>query len=210
MGDAEAIITGGLIDVAENIFSSRHTLSDGTTTINMTGGQILCGKIENTQGFYHGYQAGAVFNMTGGIIETSAMVLGGDITGRGEMHLDGGLVTCNWLAIDPCAANPYEPEEISLLEHWIKDTPSVLDIYGGTLKIAGDRREDSQVEDVLMDGVNDLIAAGYITAGGTDKLKVVYDGVFTVVTADCPEGDLNDDCYVDFKDIAILAANWLK
>jgi hypothetical protein len=200
MGDAEVTMSGGVLDAETNIVLGEHSLSEGAT-FEMSGGQIVCGKNSVYQGLYVGQADNGFLNMTDGTIETSGLSIGHS-TGRGEMHIDGGTVTCAWLLIDKSGWGTGG--------HTAKSPASVLDIYGGTLKIAGDRREDSNVEDVLMDGINDLVAAGYITSDGTDEVKVVYDGAFTVVTADCPEGDLNNDCYVDFKDFAILAATWLN
>ncbi len=42
------------------------------------------------------------------------------------------------------------------------------------------------------------------------KCNIIYESLPMDITVVCPVGDINGDCAVNFQDLALMAANWLK
>jgi hypothetical protein len=42
------------------------------------------------------------------------------------------------------------------------------------------------------------------------KCNIIYESLPMDISTVCPIGDINGDCAVDFQDLALMAANWLK
>jgi T5SS/PEP-CTERM-associated repeat protein len=104
----------------------------------------------------------------------------------GRLNLFGGTITANSLSIYP--AN------------------GTMDIQGeGTLVVDGNSVE-------LID---QYMSTGLITAYNGNRAVIVdYNGTnpgkTTVTAANCPSGDLSEDCTVNFEDVAVLGEDWLK
>ncbi|MFA5293337.1 MAG: LamG-like jellyroll fold domain-containing protein [Phycisphaerae bacterium] len=69
---------------------------------------------------------------------------------------------------------------------------------------------DESVDNRFFSGVIDQVRIHNV---GLPQAKIREQYVADGGTTICPEylaGDINNDCYIDFKDVAVLAENWLK
>jgi hypothetical protein len=126
-------------------------------------------------------------NITGGTITCAVLFIpeGNSVSGaKGPVNLNGGIIDANMFAMD---ANGF--------------------VYVTDGKLIVDGNKVSQI--------NGYISSGKINVGNPAyTLEVVYDSdantTTLFATSGCGSGaDLYSDCFIDIKDLAIMAANWL-
>jgi len=67
---------------------------------------------------------------------------------------------------------------------------------------------DDSAKAIAIDSNNNVYVTGYSEGVAKDYATIRYSPDYTCTPQ--LDGDLNDDCKVDFFDVAILASNWLE
>ena len=125
-------------------------------------------------------------NMTGGTITCDTLFVpeGNSSSGaHGTVNLDGGIIDANMFTMD---------------------TNGFVYVTDGKLIVDGNK----------VSQINAYISSGRINVGDSNyTLQVVYDSdanTTTLFATGCgSDADLYSDCFIDIKDLAIMAANWL-
>ena len=162
-----------------------------TGVVNVYGtayfGQLNVGNSLKDTGIVNVYDGGSV------VVGTRGLKVGfSGATVAGTINLIGGSMTIN------------DGDGILAINE-----KGRINIESGFLKVFGDKR--TQLQGYIDAGK----ITGYYSAGTVNA--PVLDGSYTVVTAEIAvaetncnsPSDFNHDCYVDFKDFAIFAQEWL-
>jgi hypothetical protein len=145
------------------------------------------------------------------IMSGQAAVANDVIIGAGTLAtliVDGGTLTCNELSIGWAgyAHLQLNAGTVTAVDLELYDAQATMDFEEGVLIITGDEKAE----------IDWMISIGKITAyDGAGCVWVDYSvtnpGKTTVKAYDAVlAGDLNGDCWVNLKDFAILAGNWLE
>jgi hypothetical protein len=177
---------GGTHTVRGGLILGRESSSSGTY-------QMSDGILQVEGDLEVGRSGNGILETTGGTIDVfsdsndATLRVSGVNCQSGRLNLYGGIITANNL--------------------YIHDSNGVIDIQGdGALVIDGNS----------LDLIDQYISSGLITSyDGLRPVEVDYNdinpGKTTIGSGQCPIGDLiGDDCFVNFKDLGVLANTWLK
>lgn len=174
------MVDGTLSTDGQFVFGYNST---STGTMTMSGGTIIASTFEL------GYNGEGTVTMTGGVINTDYLDVGRFDTGTGHLQLDGGVINVS-----------------TNFRMRLRTSTGTVDITLGEIIIDGDQTA----------AVTNYKNDGWLTAyGESDNVLIDYDNINpgkTTVKSSivCPSVDLNNDCVIDFEDLAILASQWLQ
>jgi len=212
-GGANLIMNGGSLDVGEWLMIGVEEAGrPGTFTMN--GGTINLGYFTAGAGhLWIGYTSSGTLTINGGTISAPGRFGLGFSGGSGAAHLDGGTITAGSFSMTSSCS---------------------LDITGGTLIINGDQTA------IIQSYINSGWFTAFGGAGKiVYEYNIANAGKTTVTAIASVGGDIDKDsdvdiddlalfvkdwlyqdcgsnanfdewCKVDFRDFAILAANWMK
>ncbi|MEN6385031.1 MAG: hypothetical protein ABFD79_07505, partial [Phycisphaerales bacterium] len=184
----ELTIAGGTLNVGSGFNIGYHDIDTGI--VNLVAGDV------NTYSWVKvGVSGNGTLNIQNGRFRSGGwLILGYQETGVGHVQLDGGMLDTNG--------------------RFLLSSGSSIDITKGVWRLFGDQTV----------AVGALVAVGQITAyGGYGDISAVHesDPCNTIVTATpwysspvCQNGfylsgDLDNNCYVDLGDVAMLIKDWL-